>query len=115
MNATTETTVRPFSDLIKEIEIDGERFIPIAKIAKLAFNDHNPENPKDMKTWINMPYDERAWYRSELMTDLDRLISIDQNFDVRKYYETQKKTYEQAPSNQMQIFRNLVKWGFLKY
>lgn len=115
MNVTTETTVRPFSDLIEEIEIDGERFIPITKIAKLAFNDHNPEKPNNIKIWINKDYDGRAWYISKLMTDIDRLISIDQNFDVRKYYETQKKTYEQAPANQMQIFRELVKWGFLKY
>jgi hypothetical protein len=30
--------VRPFDELIKEIEFDGEKFIPAQKIAALCFN-----------------------------------------------------------------------------
>ena len=37
--------LRPLSDLIKEIEVNGEKFIPILKIAKLHLSDFRSMNP----------------------------------------------------------------------
>lgn len=40
--------LRPFSDLTKEIEINGEKFIPIVELAKIC--DESFQHDKDVKT-----------------------------------------------------------------
>ena len=44
--------LRPFEDLIKPIEYQGNTFIPIEVIAGLAFN-HNAKTVKDSEIWLN--------------------------------------------------------------
>lgn len=44
--------VRPFDDLIKEIEFEGERFIPAQKIAALCFNYNEKAVKNKAKMWV---------------------------------------------------------------
>lgn len=78
--------VRPFDDLIREIEFNGERFIPAQRIAALCFN-YNEDSVKNCaEMWINNGYDHKMWYvfqtnilkpkRHECSMSISRLFNI---------------------------------------
>ena len=54
--------IRPFDDLIKEIEFDGEKFIPAQKIAALCFNYNEKAVKNKAEMWVNNSYDYNMWY-----------------------------------------------------
>lgn len=103
--------MRKFEELIQEIEHDWERFVPIEEIAKLAFfreisKEFSP------KSWVNDQENNvtMEFYRSfgnktytlttTIWEDGNIRISIDNNLYV--------------PGNQVQIVKNLIKWGFVE-
>lgn len=103
---------RPFEDLIKEIEIDGERFVPIVKIGELAFGFSEIDKRFSPNFWINdqEPNGTMEFYQSfgnktytlkvTIWEDGNVRISIGNNLHI--------------PSNQVQIVKNLIKWGFIE-
>lgn len=113
--------VRPFDDLIKEIEFDGEKFIPAQKIAALCFNYKDNAVKQNPKMWVNASYDYSMWYQFEtnIMKPLKHecSIGISRNFDITTYFkigaEEAKKNIGMPAYNQVEIMKNLIKWGFI--
>lgn len=98
--------LRPFDDLIKTIEIDGEVFCPIEEIAKLAICVGEVKNVKTfaLKGCDAIFYGETSFSNSGIK------IIINTEFDIELYDEYGiSKNY-----NQVQIVKNLIKWGFIE-
>jgi hypothetical protein len=111
---------RPFEDLIKEIEVDGEKFVPAAKIAALCFNYNDEAVKKKSKCWINNSYDYMLWYNFEtniLKTKKHHCyIGIDRNYNVKmnmKIDNVEPNNIGMPVSNQIEIVKLLMKCGFV--
>jgi len=97
--------LRPFEDLIKTIEVDGKVFCPIEAIAKLAVcvgtlkGDKNPL----------ISYFNAYWSGFDSFGHCFKIV-IDKIFDIELYFD--HDTY--IVSNQVQIVKNLIKWGFVE-
>ena len=81
--------LRPFTDLIIVIEVEGDKFIPAAKIASLCFN-YNDETVKyNAEMWINNSYDMAMWYHFETKILQPKThscsIGVSRNFDISTY------------------------------
>ena len=111
--------IRPFTDLITEIEIDNEVFVPIQKIAALCFNYNEEVVKNKAKMWVNESYDMRAWFTFETNILKPKnhqcSVAIDRNFDITIYHKVNQESSNtgMSPSNQVGIFKNLIKWGFI--
>ena len=112
------TPKRPFEDLINVIEFNGEKFIPAKKIAALCFNYNEKTVECEAKMWVNDSYDCRMWYSFE--TNILRpikhecSIGISRDFDISIYNKNGEIKLNARPaSNQVEIFKNLIKWGFI--
>ena len=101
--------IRPFEDLIKPIEIDGETFVPIEEIAKLALNVINIEMVEPSIT----QHRHNARLTGMAIFNYGKAyieVVIQRDFDIATYINQGKET----PYNQVQIVKNLIKWGFVK-
>lgn len=114
-------TLRPFEDLINEIEFDGEKFIPIEKIVALAFNYNENAVKYEAKMWINHSYDYAAHYMFEtkILEPKSHKCSvvIFKNFDIWIYHKIDNNESNNTgipASNQVEIVKNIIKWGFIK-
>lgn len=113
--------VRPFDDLIKEINFDGEKFIPAQKIASLCFNYTNGVVKNKSKMWVNNSYDYCVWYVFETNILKPKKhqcsISISRLFDVATYHIIDGKESSSnvgiPASNQVEVVKRLIKWGFV--
>ena len=114
-------SVRPFEDLIREIDFNGERFIPAQRIASLCFN-YNEDTVKNCaKMWINNGYDYKMWY--VFQTDIlkpkrhECTVGVSRFFDISIYHKIgdvePKSNVGMPPSNQVELVKNLIKWGFI--
>ena len=102
-------TLRPFEDLIKPMEIDGKTFVPIEEIAKLAVS---PE--VQAVTFGKHKINENIVHtvvKGHRNTKLG--FSIAKNYSVYVYHLNvflgNTDVY-----NQVQIVKNLIKWGFVE-
>lgn len=115
--------VRPFEDLIMEIEFDGEKFIPAQKIAALCFNYNEKTVKNKAKMWVNNSYDYTMWYvfQTNILKPKKHQcsIGIGRDFDIRTYHiigdEEPKSNVGMPPSNQVEIVKNLIRWGFVAF
>ena len=122
-NAVLADGVRPFDDLIEEIEFDGEKFIPAQKIAALCFNYNEKAVKNKAKMWVNNSYDYTMWYvfQTNILKPKKHQcsIGISRNFDVSTYHrigdEEPKSNVGMPPSNQVEIVKNLIRWGFVAF
>jgi hypothetical protein len=114
--------LRPFEDLIKEIEIDGERFVPIEEIAKLATGYF--QNKKYFKI-VKSKSIKRKWFRisEKLGGGYIQDITITENYSIADsdnmsiksvMYDENWKVFSESYYNKFQIVKNLIKWGFIK-
>jgi hypothetical protein len=114
-------TLRPFTDLIQEIEVDGQKFIPAAKIAALCYNYNEKTVKNKVRMWINESYDCALWYNFETKILAPKkhhcYFSISRNFDITTYMtidnESLKSNVGMPASNQVKIVQLLIKWGFV--
>ncbi|MDH5414466.1 MAG: hypothetical protein OEW87_10040 [Flavobacteriaceae bacterium] len=83
--------LRPMSDITKEIEHEGERFVPAIKIAQLVDNRHNHEISK-IKTYSGSVkiYDERPGGITDVVIQFDRgkILSIHSTLYGNTFYST---------------------------
>jgi hypothetical protein len=115
--------IRPFDDLIKEIEFDGKKFIPAQKIAALCFNYNDKVVKNKVKMWINDSYDYSMWYVFQTTilkpTKHECSIGISRNFDITIYhkveFEKSNSNVGMPSSNQVEIVKNLIHWGFIAF
>ena len=83
--------LRPLSDLTKEIEINGEKFVPIVELAKIAYPD--------------------------LVWEFDRTRAISEWKKEPAYFFFQKNSFfaclfNNAIPNQIVLFNKLFEWHF---
>lgn len=83
--------LRPLSNLTKEIEIDGKKFVPIVELAKLAYPD-------------------LAW-------EFDRTRAISEWNSERAYFFFNKNSFfacffNNSIPNQLVLFQKLFEWHF---
>jgi hypothetical protein len=122
-NTVLAEGVRPFTDLIKEIEFEGKKFIPAQKIAALCFNYNEKAVKNKCQMWVNESYDCRMWYlfQTNILKPKKHQcsIGISRNFDISTYHrigdEEPKSNVGMPPSNQVDIVKNLMRWGFIAF
>jgi len=87
---------RPNSDIVKEIEINGNRLIPIVELAKLF---HTTKG-NDISHYTNIKIDDRKRYSVNCCVDNDdsRYMYFQINFDIL--------------SESYQLVDKLIEWGF---
>ena len=100
--------LRPLSDLIKEIEVNGEKFVPIIELAKYCYNkifneipildDHELLSEGDSCGLISYYENER--------------ISLTHDKDDRFYSFTFYISGEELKVNQFELFNKLFEWHF---
>jgi len=106
--------LRPFEDLIKTIDIDGKVFVPIEVIAELAFDNNNKLhlNTSIQKIESGIFLFSEVTINKSFPLDNDIFImTVDTDYDVSIIEDTQN---EQSIVNQVQIVKNLIKWGFIE-
>lgn len=118
--------LRAFEDLINEIEVNGERFVPIERIAALAFN--YPEKTVRIKAFsgVNSGYDRMAKivFETRILSPQRNvcLLTISRNFNIAIYMEVAEqgekavfgsKSIGMPAANQLEIFRKLKEWRFI--
>ena len=104
-------TIRPFEDLIKPIEYRGETFVPIEEIAKLGMSEIDNSITEISEKIISVfgsaqckvnrkiyNYKIGYWF---YITDSFNMFSSDSD-EVMSVF------------NQVQIVKNLIKWGFIE-
>lgn len=102
-----QTKLRPFEDLIKTIEYDGEAFVPIEEIAKMALGK------KIKKSGIGIIKRVKICYINHKNKEgLVKQILVDRNFNVMYYCVIDIDML--VTKNQVQIVKNLIKWGFIE-
>ncbi len=106
--------MRPYTDLIQEITIDGETFVPIKKIAALAFGYKEECIYYKYSTYHNSYFNEVHCLFST-RNGIDCQLHIDKWFDISRHFIMPDKsiTLRQQIQNQVQIFKLLQKWGFI--
>lgn len=91
--------LHPFSDLTKEIEHRGERFVPLVELAKIAFQKADKHN--SVYGYIDIGHDYSF--------HLDRK---EMSFDCRKGYDGNNWDSNYYVPNQLQLFQKLFEWHF---
>lgn len=110
-----------FADLIEEIEVKGERFIPIERLAMLAFNYNLETVQNNAMSWVNRQYENAAHYAFETKILLPRKHKVSMvvwpSFDIWCYHDIEgverQSNSGMPPCNQIEIARCLAKWGFI--
>lgn len=111
--------VRHFEDLIKEIEVDGKKFIPMVEIAQLCFNYNEDAVRNDATMFVNSGYDFAAKYRfvTKIAGGCTCLVLIFRDFTIWTDIQVNKNPKEASvrpAANQVKIFFLLLKWGFIQ-
>jgi hypothetical protein len=87
--------LRPLSDLTKEIEHNGEKFVPIVELAKIAF----PKGKHELiKNYVNLGAGYTFHYNKD--------------FDCLKGFNGHRWDYQCFIPNQLQLFKKLYSWHF---
>jgi len=110
--------LRPFDDLATMITHKGEKFVPIQKLASLAFNYNDETTSKDAQSWVNDQYDLRAWhtFNCQICHADDRYsFYIERDFSCGIYLNLfLEKSKNALPAyNQVDIIKRLKEWRFL--
>ena len=100
-----QTKLRPFEDLIKPIEYDGKTFVPIEEIAKLALS-----YLKEVVVRTST-LDSRIVCFLETSTFRHTMI-IFKGYDILMFANGYHQNIK--VENQVQIVKNLIKWGFVE-
>ena len=100
--------LRPYSDLIKEIEIKGEKFIPIVELAKLSGDK--------IKAVVDLTYrkfetENHEQYKIEYIDDSKNMTEFNFNPHLDRFWKAINHDYI-AFVNQKQLFEKLHEWGF---
>lgn len=113
--------LRAFEDLIKEIEFEGDKFIPAQKIASLCFNYNDKAVKRKARMWVNDGYDYMMWYNFETTILKPKshkcAVGISRLFDIRTYHyidDCKDSNVGHPACNQVEIVKCLVKWGFIE-
>lgn len=120
---SSNVSVRPFGDLINEIEFEGEKFMPAAKIAALCFNYNDKTVNNKAMCWINDCYDYMMWYNFETNILSPKThhcyIGIDRDYNIKMNMRIDNKDADSnigmPVCNQIEIVKLLMKWGFIAY
>ncbi len=107
--------IKPFEDLIKTIEYDGNTFVPIEEIAKLAIENYFELKYSNISSAI-VPIDDSFSACSGYISNSEcrKFVIIHDNFDVSINEETYDDFSHLLTCNQVQIIKNLIKWGFVE-
>ena len=97
--------MRPFNQLIEEIEVDGKKFIPIAEIAKIE-SSHIKKKKKYSEPYINVDGN------TAIKINDNYEISISPNYSLFAYSYGMDCPF--CCAHQLQIFQALYKWGFIQ-
>jgi hypothetical protein len=96
--------LRPLSDLTKEIEVNGEKFVPIVELAKIAEN-------RFLKT-IKILKNESGYFLGFIGVD-------EQRFSFAYFHKTKSFLLHSSiirnsvyPANQLEMFNKLYEWHF---
>lgn len=88
--------LHPLSDLTKEIEHKGEKFVPIIELAKVAFTNSR--------------------YSFKLSEGLDKFVWIDDDWNNFKFYfegyNFHYNGYNRFIPNQFKLYQKLIEWHF---
>ncbi len=112
---------RPYTDLIKEIEYQGEAFVPIKAIAKLAFGNYYTKyiDVKYSQFDILKHADQSVSYEFHFKPDdgglwCENIIKIDKNINIDCFGKQFSQNYRVSVADQVQIFKLLTQWGFIE-
>lgn len=111
--------MREYTDLIKYIQVDNSMFVPIHRIAELAFNYSS-----DMITNDIVSIGCSSTYRTATIIfnhiigqkDIKCILTIRDNYDISKNFNIRgqdRSDHPYAVSNQVEIFKLLKEWGFI--
>lgn len=112
--------LHPLSDLTKEIEHRGEKFVPIVELAKIndkwlkstdvySVECRNSDVYRDGKS--EMRYECKSFQKTTNMGALSIVFGYDDRLSrFYKYDETRKATH--AVAYQLQLFQKLIEWHF---
>lgn len=107
--------LRKFEELITEIEHDGERFVPIEEIAKLAVSHRNFF--KD-NIAVESSFNKKNNTHNCIVTSSSFVIKLFveiEKFNVNLYEVYEGNILYSMPFyNQVLIVKNLIKWGFVE-
>ena len=107
--------LRPFEDLIKTIEYDGKTFVPIEVIAKLAIKNYYQRECL-IKSLLIVPITDFTTCFAEFIDKHQHIlfIVIYNNFDIIVKIPDNANLLINPTKNQVQIVKNLIKWGFVE-
>ena len=100
--------LRPLSDLTKQIEHNGETFVPVIELAKLM----NMADPKDFKILDDVTEDGTrrlgcCWFKEQ------HLFWYDPEYRCFEYETTESfVSFNTCASNQLDMFKKLYSWHF---
>ncbi len=105
--------MRAYTELITEITIDGETFIPIKKIAALAFGYRIECIDYQLSTSHNTYFEEVHLLFSS-RNGVDCRLHIDKELNLRRSFIVGTALGLREPVlGQVEIFKLLTKWGFI--
>lgn len=103
-------TLRPFEDIIKEIEFEGETFVPIEEIAKISFSHVDSKKIKLVESDFS-PNHIICYFKIAAST-ANFIVSINSIFDIYITYLIDTEKIE--THRQVKIVKSLIKWGFIE-
>ena len=106
---------RPFTDLIKEIEVNGEKFVPIVKLAAFAFA--LTEQPTELSSFLD---GQRSCWHTFAAPQFSqpRAIQVRRNFDIICYRVITGINITNSDGvlptgHQVKLFNLLKEWNFI--
>jgi hypothetical protein len=103
VDGSTESKIllRPISDLTKEIEVNGEKFVPILELCKIAFNYIQYERLEKKYSESNGAYS----------IEIKNIFSFHFDSNDNSFIAMNKGKIVCVP-NQLQLFNKLLSWHF---
>lgn len=106
--------LRPLSDLIKEIEVDGKKFIPLVEIAKTALCDTTKiVGPSKTKTDYGVMFDvenDDDSFKHEVFAYSHEIKMFGRHYRTYPHYEHTSQIL--FVPNQLELFEKLYEWHF---
>jgi len=94
--------LRPLSDLIKEIKLNGEKFVPIIEICKLS------ETVNELVR-INAKSNICGF---DFTNEIQEILRFCYHFNTKHFQLTNEESYNQCILNQYEMFQKLLEWHF---